>query len=64
MSTLPLVWANFVSMGLFALLAVLIWFVPRHAVMSESPDQRRWRDVRIWAIVLIGIQITIYLTFR
>ena len=62
-STWPVVWANYLSMLGFALLAVLVWLIPRERVMQEAPDDARWRDLRLWASVLIAVQVGLYAFF-
>ena len=62
-SVWPLAWANYLSMGGFALLGVLVWLVPRRLIFSEAPDAARWRDFRLWATALIALQIGIYALF-
>ena len=60
----PAYWANNISIILFAGLFVLLWCVPKAWLYVGAPDQARWRDVRIWASVLILIQIGLYVIFR
>ena len=60
---LPAIWANYLSIAGFVLLALLVWRIPRHLVFEDAPDQARWRDIRLWATVLIGFQIALYSFF-
>lgn len=60
---LPVYWANYISIGGFLFLGILIWSIPKHLIYTESTDHARWRDIRIWATVLICIQISLYLLF-
>ncbi len=62
-ATLPTEWANYLSMAGFIVLAVLVWAIPKHLVLAESPDTRRWRDLRLWASVLISVQLVLYVLF-
>ena len=62
-ASLPTEWANYLSMLGFVCLAVLVWAIPRYLVLAESPDTRRWRDLRLWASVLISVQLGLYLLF-
>jgi hypothetical protein len=55
-----------VKAGVIALfLALAIWALtmPRQYVFLGAPDQARWRDVRIWAVIVIGLEIIPYLFF-
>ena len=60
---LPVEWANYLSIIGFVCLAVVVWSIPKHRVYAGAPDQARWRDFRIWATVLIVIQLTLYSLF-
>ena len=61
--SLPLWWAKVVTVVLFGGILVWVWFVPNSFIFRGAPDKKRWRDVRIWATVLMLIQIAIYLQF-
>lgn len=61
---LPVLWANYVSIAGFVLLAILVWLIPRSLIFAEAPDQSRWRDIRWWATGLIALQLAIYATFN
>lgn len=63
-SDLPVVWANYLSILGFCCLAGVVWLIPKRLVYTEAPDQARWRDIRIWASVLILIQLTLYTLFK
>ncbi len=60
---LPVAWANYLSIFGFLCLAGLVWLIPRHRVYAEAPDQAKWRDIRIWATVLICVQLILYSVF-
>ena len=60
---LPLYWGKIMSTAGFAGMVIWVWFRPRRFIYNEAPDQKRWRDLRIWASILLSIQIIIYLSF-
>ena len=62
--SLDVVWANYLSMLGFVFLLVIVWLIPRRLIYAGAHDQARWRDIRIWATVLIGIQLTLYAVFN
>ncbi len=64
LETLPLAWANSLTMVLFGLLLLMLWSFPRDMILRDAPDQRRWRDLRIWGTLLIFVQLAIYAVFR
>lgn len=56
---LPLDWALPLTVLLLLALLGVCWSLPRHQVLADAPAQR-WRDLRIWASVLILLQIGLY----
>lgn len=46
--------------------AVLLWALsrPLAVVYEDAKDRRRWRDLRLWILPLILIQIGLYWIFR
>lgn len=62
-STLPVAWANYLSIVGFLILAALVWLIPKKVIFTEAPDTSRWRDMRLWASVLIVMQLILYTLF-
>lgn len=60
---LPVEWANYISIVGFLFLGVLVWAIPKRLIYSGADDQAMWRDIRIWASVLIVIQLVLYVVF-
>ncbi len=60
---LPLAWANYISIAGFIFLGVLVWLIPKRLIYAEARDHSRWRDIRVWATVLIALQLSIYAVF-
>ncbi len=63
LSTLPVAWANYLSILGFLVLGTLVWLIPKNVIFTEAPDQSRWRDMRLWASVLIAMQLALYTLF-
>ena len=61
--SIPLFWAKVLSIFLYLLLALWVITRPREFIYRGAPDGKGWRDLRWWAITLIGIQIFLYLIF-
>jgi len=59
----PVWWANAITQVLFVLIAIACFAVPRQVFMHDAPDQSRWRDVRLWALALVVVQLGIYALF-
>jgi hypothetical protein len=62
-STLPVAWANYLSIFGFLILAALVWLIPKKVIFAEAPDHSRWRDMRLWASALIVMQLILYTLF-
>jgi len=60
---LPLYWGKVIAVTGFAGMIIWTWLRPKSFIFHDAPDKRRWRDLRIWATVLLLIQIIIYLSF-
>jgi hypothetical protein len=59
----PVWWANALTLFLFLILVIGCWRIPESDVMADAPDRARWRDLRIWASVLVLVQLGIYRLF-
>jgi heme exporter protein D len=44
-------------------LAIGSMLVPRDEVLRGAPDRARWRDIRLWAVALVTVQLGIYWVF-
>lgn len=58
-----LVWGKVVAVILFVGIAVWAWRRPRDFIFRGAADAHGWRDLRVWASILIAVQIAVYLTF-
>ncbi|HDM75713.1 MAG TPA: hypothetical protein ENG51_04495 [Deltaproteobacteria bacterium] len=60
---LPLFWALLIAVAGFLGMLIWAWFRPKAYIYQDAPDQRWWRDLRIWASLLMLIQIALYVVF-
>jgi len=60
---IPLFWGKVVAIIFFLAVILWAWRRPRAYVFEGAPDQRGWRDLRIWATLLLIVQIALYLIF-
>lgn len=60
---IPLWGVKVMVIAMFAGLALWALSMPAEYVYKGAPDNARWRDVRIWAVVVIGLEIIPYLFF-
>lgn len=51
------------SAVLLLALAVGSLLVSRDEVLRGAPDRAGWRDIRLWAVVLVMVQLGIYWVF-
>ncbi|UCH95877.1 MAG: hypothetical protein JSV88_03265 [Candidatus Aminicenantes bacterium] len=63
LKSIPLFWGKITAVVLFVGIVIWAWFRPKKYIFKDAPDQRWWRDLRIWTTVLLGLQIIIYLSF-
>ena len=70
-SILNFTWAQDLSMStvkfcfltFFMLILIFALYQRRDYVYQGAPDQARWRDLRIWAALILIAQSTLYLIF-
>jgi hypothetical protein len=63
LSGLPLWWGKVIAIVFFVGIAVWAWRRPRSYIYQDAPSDHRWRDLRMWASVLMAIQCLLYLAF-
>lgn len=63
LSQIPLGWVKVIIMVLFSGLLLWMWLTPREYILKSSPDNKRWRDLRIWGTLIIIVQAIIYIIF-
>jgi hypothetical protein len=62
-SRIPLYWGIVVTVILYA--GIGLWAVlrPKKYIYEGAPNKAKWRDLRIWAVVLVVIQIIIHIAW-
>jgi len=63
LSGIPLFWGKIIAVVGFIGMIIWTWRRPKAFIMHDAPDTNRWRDLRIWATVCLGIQIILYFIF-
>ena len=63
LSNLPLFWGKAVATIFFLGIIIWAWLRPKEYILKGAPDKKLWRDLRIWATILLVIQIALYLIF-
>lgn len=60
LGSLPMSVAMACAIGLFVLAGIWVWTLSSDFIFRGAPDQSRWRDLRIWSMVVLLPYITIY----
>lgn len=60
---LPLVLGKYIAALFFIGMIIWAWFRPPWFIFEGAPDKSRWRDLRIWATIFLGIQVVLYIVF-
>ena len=60
---IPIFAARIITVFFYLLLAFWVWRRSKSFVLEGAPTKRNWRDLRLWALILIGIQIVLYFVF-
>ncbi|MBN1541287.1 hypothetical protein JW992_04005 [candidate division KSB1 bacterium] len=54
--------AKWISLATFVGVAIWAVFRPKAFIFEDAPTTRRWRDLRIWSVLFMIVQIAIYLS--
>lgn len=55
--------ASYVMVAVFVFTAIWAWTFKHDYIMEGAPSQGRWRDLRIWAVILMAAQTILYVHF-
>ena len=58
---LPMSVALGCAIALYAIALTWVWSLRREFVFRGSPDQKPWRDLRIWATIVVIPYVAVYL---
>ncbi len=58
--SLPMSVAQTAVLGLFAVTGVWIWLLKKDYIYLGAPDRAAWRDLRIWATLVLIPYIAVY----
>ncbi|MEQ8858934.1 MAG: hypothetical protein RIC56_09820 [Pseudomonadales bacterium] len=62
-SVLPLWPAYLFTVVLFVAIAIGSLLVPRDRLLEDAPDRAGWRDIRVWSVTLVAVQLGLYWVF-
>lgn len=60
MHDLPIGLVTLFAMALFASIGIACWTLGREQAFMDAPDRNRWRDLRIWATLIVLVQLGLY----
>jgi len=61
LGSLPMSVAMACAIGLFVLAGMWVWTLRADFIFRGAPDRSRWRDLRIWSMIVLLPYIAIYL---
>lgn len=63
LADVPLYWAKI--LGTIFFVSVIVWALkrPKEYIFKGAPDRKRWRDLRIWAAIILIVQILLYIQY-
>lgn len=61
LGSLPMSVAMACALGLYAIAVIWVWTLPKKFVFRGAPDQRPWRDLRVWATLVTIPYVIIYM---
>jgi len=61
LGSLPMSVAMACAIGLFVLAGIWVWTLRADFIFRGAPDRSRWRDLRIWSMIVLLPYITVYL---
>ena len=64
LSGIDMIWATVITVALNA--ALLAWVLTRRraTILQGAPDQAWWRDLRLWMVPVVLVQIGLYWALR
>jgi len=61
LGSLPMGVAMVCALGLYAIAVVWVWTLPREFVFRGAVNEKPWRDLRIWATLVVIPYVVVYL---
>lgn len=55
-----IIFARWLFIGFFLLLLLGVFLLPKDYIYRGACDRRLWRDLRLWAVVLVAIHVYVY----
>lgn len=56
-------WARFLVIMAFILPMIFAMTLSKKYIYQGAPDQKSWRNLKIWVFVIVAVQVAIYIYF-
>ncbi|MDD2890972.1 MAG: hypothetical protein PHE49_10105 [bacterium] len=63
LSGLSSIWVKGIATAFFLLMIIWAILLPKEYIFKGAPDKKLWRDLRLWAVIVLVVQIIIYIKF-
>ena len=63
LGSLPMSVAMACALGLYVIAVIWVWRLKKEFVFRGAPDQNKWRDLRIWATLVVIPYVAVYILF-
>ena len=63
LNQVPLFWAIIITVILYIVMIIWTWTRPQKYIFAGAPNNKAWRDLRLWATLLMIFQIIIYIAY-
>ena len=63
LGSLPMSVAMACTLGLYAIAVIWVWGLRKEFVFRGAPDMKKWRNLRIWATLVVIPYVAVYILF-
>lgn len=59
----PLSWARDLILIIYVVILIAVWLLKRDYIFQGAPNQKWWRNLKLWATLAIASQLFVYAYF-
>jgi len=63
LSNVPETWARFIVICAFIAPLIFAMTMKKKYIYQDAEDQAWWRNLKIWVVIIVAVQVAIYLYF-
>lgn len=63
LNNLPIAWGKFLVILAFIAPLVFALTMKKHYIYAGASDNARWRNLKLWVLVIVVVQVAVYLYF-